>query len=79
MNFNIMSAVLYTVNAADKIGGWYPELKTVYAVIGSVISAMLIYKTAYKIIGLFFTRKLYHLKNSESSKKFAQKKYGYQR
>lgn len=57
MSFNIMSAVLYTANAADKIGGWYPELKAVYAVIGSVISAMLIYKTAYKIIGLFFTRK----------------------
>lgn len=40
-----------------EIASWYGGLKTVYAVIGAVLSAMLIYKTAYKIIGLFFTRK----------------------
>lgn len=40
-----------------EIASWYGGLKTLYAVIGAVLSAMLIYKTAYKIIGLFFTRK----------------------
>lgn len=40
-----------------EVASWYGGLKTVYAVIGAVLSAMLIYKTAYKIIGLFFTRK----------------------
>lgn len=53
MNFN---TILSALNMAE-IASWYGGLKTVYAVIGAVLSAMLIYKTAYKIIGLFFTRK----------------------
>ena len=53
MNFNI---ILSALNMAE-VASWYGGLKTVYAVIGAVLSAMLIYKTAYKIIGLFFTRK----------------------
>lgn len=49
MNFNtILSALNMT-----EIASWYGGLKTVYAVIGAVLSAMLIYKTAYKIIGEF--------------------------
>ena len=47
-----------------EIASWYGGLKTVYAVIGAVLSAMLIYKTAYKIIGLFFTRKFTAAKQS---------------
>lgn len=53
MNFN---TILSALNMAE-IASWYGGLKTVYAAIGAVLSAMLIYKTAYKIIGLFFTRK----------------------
>lgn len=53
MNFN---TILSALNMAE-IASWYGGLKTLYAVIGAVLSAMLIYKTAYKIIGLFFTRK----------------------
>ena len=53
MNFN---TILSALNMAE-VASWYGGLKTVYAVIGAVLSAMLIYKTAYKIIGLFFTRK----------------------
>ena len=44
-------------NVAETIGGWYPALRVVYAVIGTVFSAMLAYKVIYRIIGLFFTRK----------------------
>ena len=39
------------------VGGWYPVLKVIYAAIGTVFSVMLAYKTVYRIIGLFFTRK----------------------
>ena len=53
MIFNLSCAV----NAAQTIGSWYPSLKAVYAAIGAVLSAMVLYKVAYKIIGLFFTRK----------------------
>ena len=31
-------------NVAETIGGWYPALRVVYAVIGTVFSAMLAYK-----------------------------------
>lgn len=44
-------------NAADTIGGWYPDMKVIYAVIGTIFSAVVIYKKAYILIGLFFTRK----------------------
>ena len=48
-------------NIFSAIGGAYPVAKVIYAAIGSVLSAMLIYKTAYKIIGFFFTRKFHQL------------------
>ena len=60
MLFNIspeLAGVLTTV------GGWYPVLKVIYAVIGTVFSVMLAYKTVYRIIGLFFTRKFKPTKN----------------
>ena len=53
MIFNLSCAV----NAAQTIGGWYPSLKVIYAAIGSVLSAMVIYRVVYNIIGFFFTRK----------------------
>ncbi|MFQ8953269.1 MAG: hypothetical protein ACLR56_09855 [Oscillospiraceae bacterium] len=46
MIFNLSCAV----NAAQTIGSWYPSLKAVYAAIGAVLSAMVIYRVAYKII-----------------------------
>lgn len=44
-------------NIFAAIGGAYPTAKVIYAAIGTVLSVMLAYKTVYKIIGLFFTRK----------------------
>lgn len=46
-----------TADALITVGGWYPQLKTVYAVIGSVFSAMVVYRIVYRVIGIFFTRK----------------------
>lgn len=45
------------------IGNSYNESRIVYNTIGSVLSAMLAYKTAYWIIGFFFTRKFKPAKN----------------
>ena len=53
MIFNLSCAV----NAAQTIGSWYPSLKAVYAAIGAVLSAMVVYRVVYNIIGFFFTRK----------------------
>src|SRR5574344_953602 len=39
------------------IGNSYTQNKIIYNSIGSILSIMLIYKTAYWIIGFFFTRK----------------------
>ena len=44
-------------NLIKIIGNSYPFLKNINNVIGTVLSSMLLYKTAYLIIGLFFTRK----------------------
>ena len=45
------------INVINDIGSIYPTLKNINSVIGSVLSAMLIYKTVYFLIGVFFTRK----------------------
>ena len=42
----------------------YPAIKAITAALGSVFSAMLIYKTAYWILGFFFTRKFPKAKNN---------------
>ena len=42
MIFNLSCAV----NAAQTIGSWYPSLKAVYAAIGAVLSAMVLYRVA---------------------------------
>ena len=54
MSFNITSEL---ASVLTSVGGWYPVLKMIYAAIGTVFSVMLAYKTVYRIIGLFFTRK----------------------
>ena len=41
----------------NRIGSIYPTAALIYGTIGSVFSAMLLYKTLWKILGLFFTRK----------------------
>ncbi len=51
-------------NIISSIGGAYPTAKVIYAAIGSVLGVMLAYKTAYKILGLFFTRKFKPAKNN---------------
>ena len=45
------------MNIINDIGSSYSVLKNINSVIGSVLSAMLIYKTVYFLIGIFFTRK----------------------
>lgn len=57
--FSYLSTAVDTLN----VGAWYPVLKTISAVIGSVFSAMLAYKLVYRIIGIFFTRKFKPAKN----------------
>lgn len=52
------------LNIFNDIGSHYHEWKSVYDVIGTVLTFMLIYKNAYYIIGLFFTRKFKEAKNN---------------
>ena len=51
------------LNIISKIGNIYPIFKDFNSVIGSVLSAMMIYKTVYFLIGIFFTRKFKPAKN----------------
>ncbi len=39
------------------IGAAYPTAKVIYGIIGSVLSAMIAYRTVWRILGFFFTRK----------------------
>lgn len=52
-----MSFGSFLTAAVGTVGGWYPALKVFYAATGTVLSAMVAYKTVYKIMGIFFTRK----------------------
>ena len=45
------------LNIINEIGDIYPIFKNINNIVGSVLSAMLIYKTVYFLIGVFFTRK----------------------
>ncbi len=45
------------MNIINDIGSVYPIFKNINSVIGTVLSAMAIYKTVYFLIGIFFTRK----------------------
>jgi len=55
------------MNIINNIGNVYPIFKNINSVIGTVLSAMAIYKTVYFLIGIFFTRKF----------KLAKKKHKY--
>ena len=56
------------MNIINDIGSIYPIFKNINDVIGSILSAMLIYKTVYFLIGVFFTRKF---KPAENKHKYA--------
>lgn len=45
------------LNIINDIGNVYPIFKNINSIIGTVLSAMMIYKTVYFFIGMFFTRK----------------------
>jgi cellulose synthase/poly-beta-1,6-N-acetylglucosamine synthase-like glycosyltransferase len=45
------------INIINSIGDIYPYCKSINSVIGTILSAMVIYKALYWIVGLFFTRK----------------------
>ena len=55
--------MFYFLNILTSIGNHYIKWKDVYNIIGSILGIMLIYKNAYYIIGLFFTRKFKQAKN----------------
>ncbi len=48
---NILESIIRT------IGNIYPNAKVINSTIGTILSALVIYKTAYIILGIFFTRK----------------------
>ena len=56
--------MLNFLNIFEIIGNHYKAWKDVYDVIGSILGIMLMYKTAYYIIGFFFTRKFKPAKNN---------------
>lgn len=56
------------LNIINDIGNFYPTIRDINAVIGTVLSIMMIYKTIYFIIGVFFTRKF---KPAEKKHKYA--------
>jgi len=45
------------LNIINFIGDLYPSFKNINSIIGTVLSFMMIYKTFYWIVGIFFTRK----------------------
>lgn len=45
------------LNIVNVIGDWYPYIKNINSMIGTILSIMLAYKVIYFIIGIFFTRK----------------------
>ena len=55
--------MIYLMNLFNVIANHYHEWKSVYDVLGKILTIMLLYKNAYYIIGLFFTRKFKPAKN----------------
>ena len=55
--------MIYILNLFNVIGNHYHVWKSVYDIIGSILGFMFLYKNAYYIIGLFFTRKFKPAKN----------------
>jgi len=56
------------LNIINKIGDIYPIFKNINNVIGTVLSIMMIYKTIYFLIGVFFTRRF---KTAKRNHKYA--------
>ena len=54
MLLNITPAL---ASVTETVGGWYPFLRVIYGVIGRGFTGRLADMAAYRIIGLFFTRK----------------------
>lgn len=48
---------MYLLNIINSVGNSYLDWKKIYDIIGDVLFYMMIYKTIYFIIGIFFTRK----------------------
>ena len=55
--------MIYLMYLFNVIANHYHEWKSVYDVLGKILTIMLLYKNAYYIIGLFFTRKFKPAKN----------------
>lgn len=55
--------MIYLMNLFNVIANHYHEWKSVYDVLGKILTIMLLYKNAYYIIGIFFTRKFKPAKN----------------
>lgn len=53
----LLNTAACLASVTEAVGGLYPSFKVIYAVIGTVFSAMAAYKIIYRIIGLLFTRK----------------------
>lgn len=49
---NILESIIRT------IGNIYPNAKVINSTIGTILSALVIYKTAYIILGIFFYKKV---------------------
>ena len=45
------------LNIINDIGNFYPTIKDINAIIGTILSAMVAYRVVYFFIGIFFTRK----------------------
>ena len=55
---------MFILNIINFIGNSYPSMKHIYTITGSVLSIMMMYKTIYWVIGIFFTRKFKPAKNN---------------
>ena len=45
------------LNIINVIGDYYPIIKNINSIVGTIIGVMLAYRVIYFIIGIFFTRK----------------------
>ena len=54
---------MYFLNIINSIGDSYLTWKNVYNIIGKILVIMMVYKTLYWLIGVFFTRKFKPAKN----------------
>ena len=57
---------MYFLNIINSIGDSYLAWKNVYNIIGKILVIMMVYKTLYWLIGVFFTRKFKPAKNKHA-------------